>query len=354
SELDGVTLHRMPVGFPRDNDLFGPLHGRVITSHLTPLYIQREWMRQQGPELPGLAAWLAGQAASFDVVCFFTYLYDTAFVGLPIAAGLAPTVFHPTAHDEPPIYLALFDLLFRLPTAYGFLTEEEEALVTRRFRIERPSAIVGLGIELAPPHDEAAFRATYGIGDRPYLLYVGRVDPGKGSEELVDYFITYKNRSASSNDLVLVVVGEQVHPIKAHEEIICTGFVDDFTKDSAMAGALALVHPSYYESFSLVLAETWALSRPALVQGHCDVLVGQAQRSEGAIPYEGFAQFEAAVDLLRESPSLCADLGFRGRRYVTERYDWDTVLDRYEQLYALAASMFRQTSPPIARATLSR
>lgn len=350
SDLEGVAVHRLPVERPRDNELFGPLHGRVINSQLTPLYLQREWMRQQGPDLPGLAAWLTANAGGFDVVSFFTYLYNTAYVGLPIAAGLAPTVFHPTAHDEPPIYLSLFDLLFRLPTAFGFLTEEEAALVARRFRVERPSSVVGLGIELDRPHDEGAFRRKYGLGDRPYLLYVGRVDPGKGSEELVDYFVTYKNRT--SNDVALVIVGEQVHPVQPSEDIICTGFVDDHTKDSAMAGCLALVQPSYYESFSLVLAEAWAMRRPALVQGHCAVLVGQAYRSEGAIPYTGYAEFEASVELLREFPQLREDLGYRGRRYVTARYSWATVLEHYEHLYSLAVTLFRQATPSVARVSL--
>jgi glycosyltransferase involved in cell wall biosynthesis len=212
--------------------------------------------------------------------------------------------------------------------------------------------VIGLGVELDVVGDGPRFRAQFGVGDRPYLLYIGRLDPGKGSDELYDYFTTLKARRAS--DLALVVVGEPVKPFDPHPDVFTTGFVPEAVKVDAIDGCTALVMPSYFESFSLVLAEAWALSRPALVQGHCDVLVGQAQRSEGAIPYEGFAQFEAAVDLLRETPSLRADLGFRGRRYVTERYRWDTVLDRYEQLYALATTMFRQTSPPIARATLSR
>jgi len=72
------------------------------------------------------------------------------------------------------------------------------------------------------------------------------------------------------------------------------------------------------------------------VQGHCDVLEGQCRRSGGGLPYRGFAEFEAAVDLLVEDGPLRDRLGAAGRRFVEERYRWDAVLDRYERLVATA------------------
>jgi glycosyltransferase involved in cell wall biosynthesis len=351
-DLDGVTVHRLPVNRAREDRFFGPMNARAAHGHKpVPLYLQTEWMRLQGPELPGLTAWLTERAAGFDVVIFFTYLYYTTWAGLPVAAGLAPTVLAPTAHDEPPIYLPLFDFTFRLPTAFAYLTEEEESLVARRFRVRRPSGVVGLGVDLNATGDAAKFRARYGVGDRPYLLYVGRLDPGKGSDELYGFFTTYKARRPGP--LALVVVGEPVKPLTPHPDVICTGFVDEATRTSATQGCLALVQPSYYESFSLVLAEAWAQSKPALVQGHCDVLVGQARRSGGAIAYHGFAEFEAGVDLLLEQPKLCTELGQRGRIYVQRRYSWDTVIDHYEHLLHTAHSLFRQTTPRLASVALT-
>jgi glycosyltransferase involved in cell wall biosynthesis len=350
--LEGVTVHRLPVDRAREDRFFGPMNARAAHGHKpVPLYLQAEWMRLQGPELPGLAPWLTERAASYDVVIFFTYLYYTTWAGLPVAAGLAPTVLAPTAHDEPPIYLPLFDFTFRLPTAFAYLTEEEEDLVARRFRVRRPSGVVGLGVDLDATGDPVEFRTRYGLGDRPYLLYVGRLDPGKGSDELYGFFTTYKSRRPGP--LALVVVGEPVKPLAPHPDVICTGFVDEATRTSATQGCLALVQPSYYESFSLVLAEAWAQSKPGLVQGHCEVLFGQARRSAGAIAYRGFAEFEAGVDLLLEQPKLCTELGQRGRIYVERRYAWPTVIDHYEHLLHTAHSLFRQTTPRVATVALT-
>jgi glycosyltransferase involved in cell wall biosynthesis len=330
SEVDGVTLHRLAVRRPRDHRLFAPLNQRVVYGRKpVPIYLQRAWMEEQGPYLPGLTGWLEERAASFDAVVFFTYLYHTAWTGLPVASRLAPTLLHPTAHDEPPLYLTLFDTMFRQPHAFGFLTEEEGALVRRRFRAKQPSAVVGIGVDLDPAGDEQAFRLRFGLDERPYLLFVGRVDPHKGSDELYGFFTAYKRRHPGP--LALVVLGEPVSPLPAHPDVVMTGYVDQETKQSALAGALALVQPSYFESFSMVLSEAWAWRKPALVQGACDVLAGQVRRSRGGVPYRGFAEFEAAVDLVTGDPRLAAELGGSGRRYIELRYRWDAVLSRYER-----------------------
>lgn len=329
-EIAGVRVHRLGVSAPREDRIFGPMHARVpFGAHRVPPFFQREWMRIQGPHLPELAPWLRARAGGFDRVIFFTYLYYTSTAGLPAAAGLTRTVLHPTAHDEPPLYLSLFDVTMRLPSALAFLAEEEAELVAERFHTTQPSTITGLGVDLDVTGDEAVFRAaTPQIGQRPYVIYVGRVDPGKGSVELFDYFREYKRRNPS--DLALVVVGDPVEPPPPHPDIFITGFVPDPLKRAAVAGALALVQPSYFESFSLVLIEAWAQGKAALVQGRCEVLNGHAWRSGGGIPYRGFAEFEAALDCLRGDPGLVAALGAAGRRYAEQRYGWDGILSRYE------------------------
>ena len=344
ADLDGVTVHRLSVERPRDNDLFNPLNTRVNAGFRpTPLYLQRAWMDLQGPRLPELPGWIEEHAPDFDVAVFFTYLYWTTWAGLPAAAGMLPTVLHPTAHDEPPLYLQIFDAVFHQPSAFGFLTPEEASLVERRFRIRRPSITGGVGLELSEAEAGASaedFRARFGIGDDPYLLYLGRLDPHKGTTELHSFFRAYKARHPGP--LRLVVVGQQVHPLEPHDDVVMTGWVDEQVKHEALAGALALVHPSYFESYSIVLTEAWAHGKPALVQGHCAVLDGQVRRSGGGLPYRGFPEFEAAVELLESEPALASGLGAAGLRYVERHYRWDTVLGDYVEFLDFVARSRRR------------
>jgi glycosyltransferase involved in cell wall biosynthesis len=199
--------------------------------------------------------------------------------------------------------------------------------------------VIGIGMELGPAGDGSRFRARFNLGDRPYLVFVGRVEAGKGSEELLGFFAAYKDRN--HGPLALVLVGPSPDR-RAHPDIVYTGFVDDQTRSDALAGAVALVQPSFFESFSMVLTEAWAQGRPVVAQGRTDVLVGQVRRSGGGVWYTGFAEFEAAIDLLAGSPSLGDALGRAGRSHVEREYHWDVVLPRYERLLAEAIGAGRR------------
>jgi glycosyltransferase involved in cell wall biosynthesis len=332
SELNGVVVHRFPVQAPRIPELFGPLHGRVLDNPRAPLFVQRDWLRVQGPHLRGFTAWLHENARRFDVANFFTYLYPTTGMGLPVAAAYCPTILHPTAHDEPMMALRVFDRVVRAADGLVCLTEEELALIRRRFRYEPLAEVIGIGLDVHPVARGARFREQFGLGESPYIIVVGRIDSGKGSDEAWRYFVEYQRRFGSK--LKLVVLGEPVMTLASHPDVIATGFVDEQTKLDAIVGATALVQPSYFESFSLALCEGWICRRPALVQGRCEVLNGQSARSSGGIPYRSFAEFVAGLNRLLADPGLAGQMGEAGRRYVLDNYQWDSVLDRYERFAA--------------------
>ena len=144
---------------------------------------------------------------------FFTYLYYTTWAGLPAAAALVPTVLHPTAHDEPPIDLDLFRTMFRHPAAFAFLTEEELDWSSGRFPLGVPPRSSASASSSTHGGDGgAAFRAAYGLGDRPYLAFVGRVDPAKGRRSCSSS--SPPTRSGAPGPLALAVVGDPVRPLE--------------------------------------------------------------------------------------------------------------------------------------------
>jgi len=338
--LNGVTVHRLPVDDVRTPERFGPIHGWMIGGpRPAPLFAQWEWMKRMGPDLVGLSAWVSEHAPRFDAAVFMTYLYSTTAYGLPAAANRVPTVLQPTAHDEPPIWLRLFDGIFRQPDAFLFFTPEEREFVRQRFGIEAIGDTPGIGIDVEPSGDVAAFRARFCLADRPYLVYVGRIDAIKGSRELFHFFESYQARNHS--EARLVFVGERFGELPDHDDIVFTGFLGEEEKRTALAGSLALIQPSRFESFSIVLCEAWAQGRPALVHRDSHVLVGQARRSGGAIPYRGYAEFEAALDLLLAEPALGDRMGAAGAAYVAREYSWDHVMARMEDVLHLAVSRFR-------------
>jgi glycosyltransferase involved in cell wall biosynthesis len=336
--LNGVAVHRFPVKQKRPNALFNEFNRRLTTGRgARPLFAQREWMRMQGPYAPELPRWLDRNVHRFDVVIGFTYLYWPTWIAMTRLAGRVPLVLHPTVHDEPPLRLSIFDELFLAPDAFALSTPEEIDLIERRFHIEPRGEVVGIGVDLTAG-DPALFKARYPeIGDTPYLLYVGRIDYGKGAGQLLANFVEYKKRNPDDR-VKLAMVGEALIDVPKHPDIVVTGFVDYDVRDSAMAGMLAFALPSYFESFSMVLSEAFAHRRPAIVQRECEVLLGHAQRSGAAFPYGSYLEFEAAVQMLREDPALADTMGAAGRAYVEREYTWDVVMDKYERLLERTAT----------------
>jgi glycosyltransferase involved in cell wall biosynthesis len=315
-----------------------------MSEQSSPLLFEHErWALLMGPEVQGLRTWLIDNADRFDAAIFMTYLYSTATRGIPALAGRLPIVFQPTAHDEPSFRVPIFESIFRLPDSYLFFTPEEREVVRERFNIDPEGRVVGIGIEMNPPVSSVVeFRQRFNLGDDPYLVYIGRLDPMKGVRQLCEFFIELKNQFPS--ELKLVLAGDPLVDLPQHEDIVITGFLDEADKHAAIAGSLALVQSSYFESFSIVLCEAWVQRRPALVQGASTVLRGQAMRSAGAIPYEGYAEFEQAVLMLLENPGLADELGSNGRKYVEETYEWAHVLKGFEESLVIAKERFANRS----------
>src|ERR1039458_4688005 len=88
--------------------------------------------------------------------------------------------------------------------AFCFHSAEERLLVERTYPVaEKPQIVLGLGVG----ESAGAGRPggdILGLGDRPYIVSVGRVDEHKGSKMLASYFATYKERHPGPLALALV------------------------------------------------------------------------------------------------------------------------------------------------------
>lgn len=314
-KVAGVDVRRFSVDHPRDVHAFDRFSQRLVRSASTSIELGEEWMRLQGPVSSELLDYLRSSGRQYDVVIFASYLYATTYFALPLVADRAILV--PLAHDEWPLRFALWDRFFTRPKGFIYNTEEERDLVARRFpRAGTDGPVIGLGPGPAPPADARRFRAQAAI-EEPFLLYVGRVDPSKGCDELLRMFARYRRMQAVQRDLV--IIGRPYMPIPAAPGVHALGAVDEQTKWDALAACDALVLPSPYESLSLVVLEAWAARKPVLVNARAEAVVGQCRRSGGGLWYHNTAEFIGALNILDEQVS--ARLGAAGASYVERRYD---------------------------------
>lgn len=326
--LNGVLIRRSPVRRPRDIASFNAFSDRILR-HPHTAEDERAWMERQGPFAPGLVDALAREAGSHDLFIFFTYLYYNTYWGLKaVPAGKALLV--PTAHDEPALHLGMMREVFGRPRAFIYNTVSEREMLGRVFPLEgKMGDVVGVGVDVPEAVATAGFLAEYRVRP-PYILYAGRIEPGKGCAELIDGF---RRHARGAPGLELLLVGNLLMRLPDDPAIRYLGFVTPENKNAAMAAALATVHPSHFESLCMAALESLAVRTPILVQGATEPLKRHCLEGRCGLWYSDPAEFGEALALLREDERLRRALGRNGRDYVGRSYAWPAVIGKYEGLF---------------------
>lgn len=332
SQDEAVRVVRFPTSRERVADFDAWVADFYRGSPHTPA-TEREFLDRQGPVVPALLSHLQINGTGYDAVIFYTYLYWPTVLGMPVVGNRS--LFVPTAHDEPAIHLSLYRTVFEAAGSFVFLSREERALVRRLFPgASSREMIASIGIEIDPVADPERFHRRYGA-DGPYLLYVGRVEQGKGVGSLIE--AARALRRSVLPDLSLVLLGGHGMRMPEEDWIVAPGFVDEQTKRDAIAGCLALVSPSIHESLGISVLEAWAEARPVIADGRSAVVRDHCTVGHGGLWYEGAAELISCVRWLFEHPADAAALGRNGQRFVAANFTWPEVINRYERLISMIA-----------------
>jgi len=322
--VNGISVRRFSVSHPRDPEVFG-LRQELVLNEEHALADELAWLESEGPASPDLLGFIKDNASVYDYFIFFSYRYWHSYWGIRTVPDKAILV--PTAERDAVVDLLFFKDLFRLPRAFIYNSEEERGMIqTISGNQAIPGLVVGVGTEVPAAAEPDRFRKNHGI-DKPYVLYLGRIDENKGFPELFGFFLRFKKETGS--DIGLVLIGNSILPIPEHPDIFPLGFRPEQDKFDALAGAEALIMPSFFESLSMVTLEAWALGRPVLANGRCEVLRGQCRRSNGGLYYDNYAEFREGLKLLLSSGRLREALGTNGRRYFETHYTWDIIEGKY-------------------------
>jgi len=319
TKIDGVPVIRFRTERTRSMVPFNQL-SRELFRRSNDRLSEEQWVAEQGPSAPALLGYIEERARFYDAFIFFTYLYSTTAWGAPLVADRAIVV--PTAHDEPPLRFDLYADVFDRVRVLFCNTPEEAELVRRRYLKLARIRVVGVGVDSAQG-DPSRFRKKYGI-DRPYLMYVGRMEAGKGIPELLRYHAQLRRGEVEAPALLLAGSAD-VEPRAPGARYL--GVISDSDRSDGLAGALAAVAPSRYESLSLLALEAFAQRTPVLGNAESRVLCGQVQRSGAGATYE---DFESYRDGIRR---IAAERGLMGRRALSyaRQHTWERVLSAYRE-----------------------
>jgi glycosyltransferase involved in cell wall biosynthesis len=360
--LRGVTVRRFANARTRDIEAFNK-YSDWIFNNSHGRNDEMEWLKQQGPWCPGLVDYLERHHQTYDVLVFFTYLYAPTVMGIHVAPSKSLLV--PTAHDEPAIRLGIYRDVFSSAAGLVWNTDVERRFVSSMFHLRAMvEDVVGCGVDLPdiealdgaaapsdappdgreplPPHLEGpanAFKRRHRIHG-PFALYGGRIDPGKGCEELLEYFQVFIR---DGGDATLMLMGVKLMPLPEDPRVRFAGILPEEERLHALEAATVVIVPSPYESLSLLALESFAVGTPVLANARADVLVDHCRRSNAGLFYADRWEFGEALKLLLRDANLRATLGKNGRAYIHRNYRWSIVLSKYERLFTRMRGGVRET-----------
>jgi glycosyltransferase involved in cell wall biosynthesis len=209
-----------------------------------------------------------------------------------------------------------------------FLSEPEHELAHRVARLPAHD-VTGAGVHVPEEYHPEKFVERHGI-ERPFLLYAGRREAGKGWDRLANAFHFAIDQYDVPFDLVAIGVGPAGAPVDTSGRVHVLGYLDQSEVADAFAAATAYIQPSNNESFSRTIMESWLAGTPVIASAGSEVLQWHCDRSGGGLTYHDEFELAQCLSFLAAAPGNAEFLARRGRDYVLASYRWDVVLDAME------------------------
>jgi len=200
-------------------------------------------------------------------------------------------------------------------------------------------------IEIVPPApclspaaaETGAVRARYGIS-RPFLLYVGTIEPRKNLMTLLKAFRLLRRESGLGHQLVLAGGlgwgGEEIcrsaEAAGLLEDVVVTGYLSTAERDALYRNADVFVFPSLYEGFGIPPLEAMACGCPVVCSGAASLpeVVGDAARL--VRPADESSVAEGIWQVLSDR-AYRSDLVEKGYRQ-SKTYSWSASAQKFTDI----------------------
>lgn len=322
---------------------------------------EMSWVRHAGPWSSGLMEHIKRQHRSYDALVFFGLLHPLTVSGLEVAPERS--ILFPHVHLRSEMRFDLWAEVLMAARAVGYFSNSERRLVHAYIGIAPQfEEVIGIGVDPPPqqsyprhqqdpadvitPEDDSAseddspidesylggrgipFRRRHRLFDN-FALFGGRVEPGNGCEEMLEYFDSFA--TARAEDMRLVLMGVKMMTVPEAPYLRLAGVLPDRERMTAYEAASITIAPGATDLLSQSLLESLAVGTPVLANAANEAAVEHCRRANAGLYYSNRDEFVGALNVL-QTPALRERMGENGRRYIRNYHQWDAVLGRFERL----------------------
>jgi glycosyltransferase involved in cell wall biosynthesis len=304
----------------------GPLnHESSIASRArTYLHLGRVFAANRVPALPVLR-WTMPAADVFHV--------SNQIRQPPKGLKLTATIYDMTCRLMPELHTQA-NIQADESLAKNVLARADRLIAISENSRQDAARLLGLDAErievIYPGVPEVYFGAQARPRERPYVLYVGAIEPRKNIDTLLDAWEGFRLRG----DFDLIIAGASGW---AGEKTLARlagarlggklkgvrylGYVPEDELPGLTAGASAFVYPSLYEGFGFPVAQAMAAGVP-VITSNTSCLPEVAGGGALLVDPRSAAEIQSAMEKLLMSPELRQELGAAGMAKAQKEYRW--------------------------------
>lgn len=164
-----------------------------------------------------------------------------------------------------------------------FTCEQELLLARETFRPYAPKAEIniGYGVKLPPEPDahcalELLMKCPQ-VAGRPYFLFLSRIHPKKGVDDLIKAYKIFKKEMPNVPDLIIAGpgmdtgFGKTMRKLAGNERIHFPGMLEGPAKWGGFYGCKAFILPSHQENFGIAVVEALACRKAVLISNKVNI-----------------------------------------------------------------------------------
>ncbi len=233
-------------------------------------------------------------------------------------------------------------LSYTLRHAARIIVYTESYAATSYALWKHPTAHVPTGLDLSrfgPQNDGAAVRKKHGLGGKKVVLFVGRLAAHKGIQTLIEA------SAMTGPEVRYLMVGpgefpagwsRRIRQLKVEDRFVLAGKVAEAELPAYYSACDLLVLPSVsrLEAFGLVLVEAMASGKPVVASDLPGVREVVRDGKTGLLcePFNA-DDLAAKMGALASNEKTAVEMGAAGRKLAEERYSWEVIGSRIENVY---------------------
>lgn len=188
-------------------------------------------------------------------------------------------------------------------------------------------------------NDDTGFRKRFGLSDRPFILFLGRLNLIKGPDLLLHAFCQLKETFpgidlvfAGPDDGMRAELQALVKSANAEERVHFLGHVSGADKSQAYRAATLLAIPSRQEAMSLVVLEAGINGTPSIFTDQCGLEELAATGCGWMVPASVEGLKQGLTDALLNPAQILA-MKTRIRDAVITKFSWHAIIRKYRLMY---------------------